>query len=512
MPADDPHVVRLLLTAQEAYPALEDAFLNAQSNVLAGFRIFDPWTTLRSAAARETGTTWFDLLVNTLNRGVRIDLTISDFDPVIRPDNHRYTWQCIGAAIAAGEASDYPENLRVNAAMHPARVGLLPRLLLWPGLMKQMKAHLQDINTQPGSAKRAFARYTPGLQPLLKWRGDDLVPRLSGPPPLVPVSHHQKLAVFDEQTLYIGGLDLNDRRYDTPEHQGAADETWHDAQVLVQGPVAAEAARHVRDFQKITQGAPPSPASHLLRTLSAKRRFSLPWLSPRPVLSELMDAHRQAIASSRSLIYMETQFFRDRRLADHLAAQAQKIPDLTMILILPSAPDDAAFADDPGSDVAYGEYLQAQCTDTLRGAFGARFFAGSPARPVSTGATDRTAHFGAPLIYLHAKVSVFDTSCAIISSANLNGRSLSWDTEAGVAIRRPGDVEHVRTRCFDHWLGPQADRRCYVTETACAEWTRAAGANARVRPEDRKGFMLPYASEPGAEFGYNLPGVPAEMV
>ncbi len=44
---------------------------------------------------------------------------------------------------------------------------------------------------------------------------------------------------------------------------------------------------------------------------------------------------------------------------------------------------------------------------------------------------DRDRLGGAPMIYVHAKVSIFDRSAAIVSSANLNGRSLRWDTEAG---------------------------------------------------------------------------------
>ena len=120
----------VLLTAQEAYPALEAEFMRAQRDIIAGFRVFDPWTTLRSDEARRIGKTWFDLIAATLDRGVRIEMILSDFDPVVRPSMHAYAWACLRGLIAAGDASDHPELLTARTSMHPARVGILPRLVM----------------------------------------------------------------------------------------------------------------------------------------------------------------------------------------------------------------------------------------------------------------------------------------------------------------------------------------------------------------------------------------------
>ena len=57
---------RFLITAQEAFPVLEERFLAARSHIRMGFRIFDPLTPLYSQAGREVGRDWFDLLVHTL--------------------------------------------------------------------------------------------------------------------------------------------------------------------------------------------------------------------------------------------------------------------------------------------------------------------------------------------------------------------------------------------------------------------------------------------------------------
>ena len=49
-------------------------------------------------------------------------------------------------------------------------------------------------------------------------------------------------------------------------------------------------------------------------------------------------------------------------------------------------------------------------------------------------------------------VSIFDGAAAIVSSANLNGRSLRWDTEAGVLLTDPDTVASLRQRLMAHWL------------------------------------------------------------
>lgn len=511
MKGADNRPFQVLLTAQEAYPELERQFLRAQKEVLAGFRIFDPKTKLRSVEGQQIGECWADLITDTLNRGVRISLILSDFDPVIRPDLHKDAWESVEGLQAAADASDNPDLLHVHASLHPARVGILPRLLLWPRLLKQMRTGLADINTKSRAEKEEYLARTPKLRPLVKWRGDKIVPRLP-PPPLIPVTHHQKLAVFDNSRLYIGGLDLNDRRYDTPEHQRDADKTWHDIQVLTEGPAVQEARRHLQGFEALTEGQKPTPNHHLLRTISAKRRVSLPYLSPKAMVNELAQTHNKSIARAEKLIYLETQFFRDSSLAEQLAKRARDIPDLSLILILPAAPEGAAFEDSPGSDVAYGEHLQVKALKIVQDAFAERLFVGSPAQTRAVTPDGRATHYGAPIIYLHAKIAIFDDTSALVSSANLNGRSLSWDTEAGISIDAPQEVTELKQRCFTHWLGADADPAFFDSVSARAAWAARAASNASLQPDQREGFLLPYSVAPAEDLARNLPGVPDEMV
>ncbi|WP_241557823.1 phospholipase D family protein [Falsirhodobacter deserti] len=507
---------QVFITGAEAFPELERAFLEAQSQIRASFRIFDPRTRLRSKEGQAVGATWFDLIVHVLRKGVAVHLTITDFDPIARPSLHQGTWRSLRMLRAAQELAGPAAKLDVVAAMHPAQSGWLIRLLFWPAVQHRLGRICRRLNSLAPAEREAALRDLPGLRQRLQRRADGTCrPRRLHVPRLFPATHHQKLAVFDRRKLYIGGLDLDERRYDTPTHDRPADETWHDVQVMIEGPVVAEAQAHLESFLDVAEGTmQPMPQRRLLRTLSRRRRVEFWRYGPETVAHELNQAHEALAGRARRLIYLETQFFRSLPLARHLAAAARNNPDLTLILILPAAPDDVAFDDRPGIDVRFGEYLQARALRILRAGFGNRIFIGGAAQPRRAQKRlrlDRDRLRGAPLIYIHAKVSIFDDTAAIVSSANLNGRSLFWDSEAGVYLNVPRDVQELRRRTMAHWLPVDAGSHFFDPRTAARAWSTLALQNQNRAPEDRRGFILPYDLRAAEEFGINVP-VPDEMV
>ncbi len=512
--------VEIFVTAETAYPALERAFLAAEREIIAGFRIFDLKTKLRSDEGRAIGKTWFDLIIHTLKRGVDLRVIVSDFDPLARPRLHRATWRSIRMFWAAAEMAGPGAKLKVVPAMHSAVAGFWPRLLFWPLVQSRLMRVSGWLRRLVGSHRVAALREMPGVGSMLVAKDVLPRPRFLSLPPLYPATHHQKLAVFDRARLYIGGLDLDERFYDTPEHRQPSHETWHDVQVMVEGPVAADAQAHLEGFLEIVSGkvdpAPPTPEHgglRFVRTLSRQRlRKAARFLAPEPAVAEIEAAHLAAIGTARRLIYAETQYFRDRRLARRLADAARAQPDLTMILILPAAPDDVAFEGSTGLDARLGEFLQAKCLRILRRGFGRRLFVGGAAQPRRTRETGRSQLKGAPLIYIHAKVSIFDEHEAIVSSANLNGRSLRWDTEAGVVLTRPEDVLTLRRKLMEHWLPDGVGEDFFDPDRAVHVWWRLAARNAKLAPEKRRGFLLPYDLKTAEEFGRAFPFVPEEMV
>lgn len=506
--------LQVLITAEEAYPALERAFLDAKTEIWASFRIFDLETRLRSEEGREIGQTWFDLIVHVLRQNVALHFILSDFDPVVAPELHMASWRARRAFEAAGDAAGDGAQLLVQNALHDARVGLLPRMVLWRRLRAELAKTAADLNAAPEAVRTEKLTSAPALRPLMTEKPDgSLAPRIWPPPPLVPATHHQKIAVFDRSLLCVGGLDLDERRYDDKAHRRDHADTWHDVQLMCRGPAALEAQAHLERFlNMVSDTCATGSGGRVLRTLSRKRRFSLPHLGPKPVVRELADAHMRMIGRARDLLYFETQFFRDPHLAECLAKAGQAKPDLGLIMVLPGAPEDVAFEDSRSLDARYGEYLQVRAVETVQAAFGDRAVFCSPVRPKHIAGEGRDRLEGSPIIYVHAKVSIFDDRAAIVSSANLNGRSLYWDTEAGLALSDGAQVAGLRQRVFRHWLGPEADPACYATGTAAAAWRALVEANATAAPDDRMGFLVPYDVAPAKSFGRPLPGVPSAMV
>ncbi|SDX45209.1 phospholipase D-like domain-containing protein [Litoreibacter albidus] len=497
------------LTASEAYPALEKAFLEAKTEVLGSFRVFDPETKLRSEAGLKIGDTWADLMRHVVGKGVKVTLRISDFDPIVGTELHSGTHASVrGFREAVGETDLFD----VRPALHTAQMGIFPRLMLWPRTYIELRRHAAKLRDMTEPERNAALRDVPGLRKMMRGETAHLRARAFPPPTVHPATHHQKLAIFDGKKLYVGGLDLDERRYDTLVHDQSGDQTWHDVQVMMTGAPAKAAHDYLTAFVADDFEALRAPFPGLLRTYSEQRRFRALYLSPRPVLNEIEQAHMVGFKRARRLIYLETQFFRDTKLADKLCKAGRANSELQVIIVLPAAPDDLAFENSKGSDVRYGEYLQAKCLDQLKQTFGERLFIAATAQPRRTTDTARAQLDGAPLIYVHAKVSVFDDDTAIISSANLNGRSMKWDTEAGVLLDNADDVARLRERCFEHWYGGEAPAEFKDPATAVATWRALADANQAKVPEERTGFILPYSTSPARKLGRNLPGAPEELV
>ncbi|PZQ52617.1 MAG: phospholipase [Rhodovulum sulfidophilum] len=505
--------VRPLVTAHEGFPELERLFLAAEREIWAGFRVFDLRTRLRSAEGRAIGATWLDLVVHRLRAGVRIHFILADFDPALATRLHRDTWRSVRQFAAAREIAG-GAGLRVLAVRQPARAGFAPRFVFWPLIMARLRRQLGALARKPEPDRREALRLSVGLRP---WLPEDGAPRarFAPMPNIYPATHHQKLAVFDRKTLFIGGLDLDERRYDDPEHDRPAEQTWHDVSVITAGADCVAAAQaHLEALwgekpipERQTTGDP-----RFVRTLSRDGSRNPFRLSPKPWIRESEEEHRKLFATARQLIFIETQYFRHRPLAAALARLARREPRLELIMILPAAPEEVAFEKEPGLDARFGEYLQARCVRKVRRAFGPRAFIGMPLRPAPSPSEDRDAALGSEIVYVHAKVAIADDTLAMVGSANLNGRSMRWDTETGVVFGDRPSVATLRRRLFEHWLPEDAPPEAYDLATARATWAGIAAENARRPPRERRGFIVPYDVRPAEEFGQSVPLMPEEIV
>ena len=531
-----------LITAADGFPRLERLALEARDHLWLSFRVFDPNTRLRLAT--EIGETWEDLLRHLLRNGVSVRVLLSDFDPVVGPELHE------GSARSAALFSrlEVEGDIQTMMVRHEARVGKSFRFGLWLPAARALEQQRKAMNDMSAAARADTFAHRPGIWRYLRMNRDGrLVWRLWRLPRLFPATFHQKVAVMDHRAAIVGGLDIDERRFDDPSHERAADETWHDVSLHVTGDVVADISHHIASCwnqnrlrmkalrREQSRHAPPNgmhltaplrpldlpktgdavdqpQGIRLLRTISVqKRRVGLRF-SPETSVCEIEQAHVQAIRSAQKTIYIETQFLRSKTIADALAGAARRNPTVNLVLILPAAPEEIAFENNLRLTERMGEYVQAQCLKTVQDAFGARAAILSPVRPVSSTSKDRDTLHGAEIVYVHSKVLIVDDVRCIVGSANLNGRSMRWDTEAAVECTDSAAVRALRRAVLKHWLPDGAHQDFCELEDMARHWAELAHCNARRAPERRKGFLVPHDPRPAEQVGMAVPFVPDALV
>ena len=489
-----------LITASEGFPALERLAMSARRELVMSFRILDPTTQLHSPELLEQGMqTWADLLAAVAAKGVCVRLVLADFDPIFAEPLHKLAWR---------SASSFAEGLKGDVQILCAPHGQLAGPL-WRWIMRsRVGQKLQELRARDPEA------LTPLQRALVK-----------GPILLRPVTIHQKFAVADRERCIIGGLDINDRRWDDFDHDQAPEETWHDVSMQVDdADFAATLRLHFSETwnraldsgtpamigeaeRMATDARPQSPADlRLLRTVSVPHK-GLSNLAPKTLATEHEKTMIQLIGEARHFIYIETQFLRHRPLVDAMVRAAEREPELQLVIVLPPAADRVLFDSDVGWDARAAHALQTEAAERLTEAFGERLAMISPAKPVAAREGEAEVLRSGP-IYIHSKVAVIDDHVGMVGSANLNGRSMRWDTEASVMFRRPEDAKALRERLAEKWLG---DTIAGASTTQARTWRQAALSNAAKEPGERVGFALPYPMASGRKFSRKIMGFPDDM-
>lgn len=531
-----------LITAEQGFPAMERLAFEAQRHLWLSFRIFDPATRLRFAT--NIGSTWLDLLRNRLAAGVRIRVLLTDFDPIVAHDLHEASAR---SAALLGEISGNGD-LQTMVVRHDARVGKGLRFGLWLPAARELELQRRELNSLPLDDRADIFSHRPGIWRYLWQREDGKIAwRAFKLPRLFPATFHQKIVVADHQSAIIGGLDIDERRYDSPAHDREASETWHDVAVNLTGGVVSDISHHIAscwnenrlrmqvlhreqsrhapsdgitlptqisplETDEIPDARAASQGIRLLRTKSVQKRRVGLQLSPATVENEIEQAHMAAISSAQKAIYIETQFFRSQAIADALVQVARQNPTVNLVLILPAAPEEIAFEEKLGLPERMGEYLQTECLSAINDAFGARAVILSPVRNVPSNSTSRDQLHGAEIIYVHSKVLIIDGTKFIVGSANLNGRSMRWDTEAAVECTDVTQIQKLRQAVLKHWLPDNPDPSYFNVSEMAKHWGALADSNAHRPPDQREGFLVPHDPSPAKQVGARLPGVPDELV
>lgn len=314
----------------------------------------------------------------------------------------------------------------------------------------------------------------------------------------VGACHHQKMIVIDDQVAFCGGGDIGPDRWDTPLHldddprreKTRRDHRDYDSRHEVMGVVDGDAAvmlaevfreRWRRATGEETPVAPETAtpawpdcvtpdfhgvAAGAARTYARWRRL--------PEVREAEALHTASIRAARRLVYMENQYFTSPLIAEALAARLREADGPEVVLI--STQHSPSYFDRATMDKTRYDFVSHLQAADRHGRL--RVYS-----PVTT--LGRT-------IIVHAKLTIVDDVLLRIGSANINNRSMGFDSECDLALEMRDDVQAaalagLRLRLVAHWLGCPADDVRGALDAAGGRWGPALdalreGGRVRLRP------------------------------
>ena len=266
----------------------------------------------------------------------------------------------------------------------------------------------------------------------------------------IGASHHQKLVSVDDSLAFCGGIDVTEGRWDTHDHASENpvrlsrnDEVlqpWHDVASIMSGPAAAAISRLCRDRWQRANDAEMDeefrPGEHLwprgltpdFRDIDLAIARTEPPEADRPITAEIEQLFRDSIAAARDYIYIESQYFASDSVTEAVLRRLQDVDGPEIVVINPEGAQTEI--EDKAMHVTRGRMMRQLQAADRQGRFRILY-------PVN--ATGEA-------IYVHAKVCIVDDQSLRVGSANLDRRSMGFDTESDVAIlaRTPADRRRVR--------------------------------------------------------------------
>jgi phosphatidylserine/phosphatidylglycerophosphate/cardiolipin synthase-like enzyme len=250
-------------------------------------------------------------------------------------------------------------------------------------------------------------------------------------------SHHQKIVVIDDTLAACGGIDISTHRWDRSEHcdgdprrknpGGKPYGPWHDATMLMRGPVASDLSELGRERWKNATDEDLGPIEPcecswpeelpamfgdvdiaISRTHAAYRGTE--------EIREIEALTLDMIAAARRFIYFENQYFTSAKIAAAIAARMEEPNPPEIVLVMPRTAE--GWLEQVAMDAARLKLMAAIGHKDTGNRF--RIYV-----PVTAGGED---------IYVHAKIAIVDDRLMRVGSSNLNNRSMGLDSECDVTI------------------------------------------------------------------------------
>jgi phospholipase D1/2 len=280
-------------------------------------------------------------------------------------------------------------------------------------------------------------------------------------------SQHQKIVVIDDAVAFVGGMDLTKGRWDTSEHRpgeprrrnpdGENYAPFHDVQMMVDGDAAAAMGELARERWRRATGKriaetrltehdpwPPDVNPSLTECNIAIARTE-PCYRSFPLVQEVKQLYLDAIKAARRWIYLENQYFTAPPIGDAIGKRLQEPNGPEVVLV---------------SRLRGGGWLEENTMGALRARLLARLRSQDLHQRLRVYYPDRKDLTGEP-INVHSKIMVVDDRFVRVGSANLNNRSMGYDSECDLAIdgaeaRVQNAIRNFRNRLLAEHLGVES--------------------------------------------------------
>lgn len=266
---------------------------------------------------------------------------------------------------------------------------------------------------------------------------------------------HHKLVLIDDAIAFCGGIDLTHKRWDACghdpkdprrcDHEGTSYTPVHDTQLCVTGPIVAVLGDYLRECWHLATGSCPLPLKHHATLWPDEVRVdfcnirvgvsrTLPPRGVQPLVREVERLYLAAISGTQRELYVENQYFTSTVIAQAIADQCRRVPQLQGLLVGCARPKTFFETHTMG-------YGRTNFYEVL---------AASPAleRVPLVAALDSSGHG----INVHSKLAIFDDRLLTVGSANLNRRSMGFDVECNLVLEGRDEGQRRRMRSLRNRL------------------------------------------------------------
>jgi phospholipase D1/2 len=260
--------------------------------------------------------------------------------------------------------------------------------------------------------------------------------------------HHQKIVVVDDQLAMVGGFDLTHRRWDTPAHfpvdprrkdpLGKPYPPFHDVQMLVKGPVAGKLGDLARErwyratAQRLSKPVAtempvwPSSVSADLKNIPVAVARTEPAFKNRSEIKEVQRLYQEAIAAAERYILIENQYLTSKLIMEALLTRLREKNGPELVIILPKS--NSGWLEESTMGRLRSGVLQGLWDGDRHGHLG--IYCPVINDPGPAGQTE---------LRVHSKIMIIDDTFVRVGSANLNNRSMGFDTECDLAVEIPAN-------------------------------------------------------------------------